>query len=56
ITALGRFDHTKGEHLILCELKLIIEFPHGHTIPIPSATVTHSNTPVAGGDSKVSVT
>ena len=56
ITALGRFDHTKGGHLILWELKLIIEFPHGYTILIPSATITHSNIPVSDGDVRVSIT
>lgn len=56
ITALGEFDHTRGGHLILWELKLIIEFPHGYTILIPSATITHSNTPVADGDVRVSIT
>ena len=56
ITALGNFNHTRGGHLILWELKLIIEFPHGWTILIPSATITHSNTPVAEGESRVLVT
>ncbi|KAF8177220.1 hypothetical protein BJ912DRAFT_857008, partial [Pholiota molesta] len=56
ITALGEFDHTVGGHLILWELKLIIEFPHGYTVLIPSATITHSNIPVADGDVRVSVT
>ncbi|THU97569.1 hypothetical protein K435DRAFT_580725, partial [Dendrothele bispora CBS 962.96] len=26
VTALGRFDHTKGGHLVLWDLKLVIEF------------------------------
>lgn len=56
ITALGRFDHTRGGHLILWELKLIIEFPHGYTILIPSVTITHSNIPVADSDVRVSIT
>lgn len=56
ITALGNFDHTNGGHLILWELKLIIEFPHGWTILIPSATITHSNTPVADGETRFSIT
>ncbi|KAH9478966.1 hypothetical protein JR316_0009429 [Psilocybe cubensis] len=47
ITALGDFDHTKGGHLILWELKLVIEFPAGCTILIPSALLTHSNVPVS---------
>lgn len=56
ITALGRFDHVKGGHLILWELKLIIEFPHGYTILIPSATITHSNSAVADGEIRMSIT
>ncbi|KAF9475047.1 hypothetical protein BDN70DRAFT_814709, partial [Pholiota conissans] len=56
ITALGNFDHTLGGHLILWELKLIMEFPHCYTIFIPSATITHSNIPVASGDVRVSIT
>ncbi|KAK0194914.1 hypothetical protein F5146DRAFT_1132340 [Armillaria mellea] len=49
ITALGRFDHRQGRHLILWELKLFIQFPHALTIFIPSATITHSNIPPAKG-------
>ncbi|KAK0439090.1 uncharacterized protein EV420DRAFT_1279737 [Desarmillaria tabescens] len=56
ITALGRFDHRRGAHLILWELKLFIQFPHGATVFIPSATITHSNTPPAEGDSRTSFT
>lgn len=56
ITALGKFDHRRGGHLILWELRLIIEFPHGHTILIPSATVTHFNTPVADAETRMSMT
>jgi hypothetical protein len=56
ITALGKFDHTVGGHLILWELKLIIQFPHGYTVLIPSTTITHSNIPVADGDVRVSIT
>ncbi|KAK0460476.1 uncharacterized protein EV420DRAFT_1670725 [Desarmillaria tabescens] len=47
ITALGHFDH---------QLKLFIQFPHGATIFIPSATFTHSNTAPADGDSHTSFT
>ncbi|KAK0186226.1 hypothetical protein F5146DRAFT_936945, partial [Armillaria mellea] len=54
ITALGRFDHRHGGHIILWELKLFIQFPHAATIFIPSATITHSNIPPAEGDSRIS--
>ncbi|KAH9483212.1 hypothetical protein JR316_0005316 [Psilocybe cubensis] len=47
ITALGTFDYTKGGHLVLWDLQLVIEFPAGCTILIPSALIAHSNIPVA---------
>ncbi|KAJ7057969.1 hypothetical protein C8F01DRAFT_991125, partial [Mycena amicta] len=56
IIALGRFDPTKGGHLILWDLKLIIEFPAGSTILIPSATLSHSNIPVQHGEERASFT
>ena len=46
IQALGKYDPAKGGHIILWELGLIIEFPPGSLILIPSACITHSNTPV----------
>ncbi|THV00353.1 hypothetical protein K435DRAFT_854823 [Dendrothele bispora CBS 962.96] len=56
ITALGNFDPTKGGHLVLWELKLVVEFPPCSTILIPSATITHSNIPIAEGDTRLSFT
>lgn len=46
ITALGSYDYTKGGHLILWHCHLVIEFPPGWTILIPSAIISHSNTRV----------
>lgn len=56
ITALGRFDHTLGGHLILWEAKLIVEFPSGSTCLIPSSCLTHSNTPIQPGERRASFT
>jgi hypothetical protein len=56
IQALGHFDPKLGGHLVLWELKLVIEFPPGSLVLIPSATITHSNVPVQAGDSRVSFT
>lgn len=56
ITALGRFDPDRGGHLILWDLGLIIRFPPGSTIAIPSALMTHSNTPVSDGEERLSIT
>lgn len=47
IFSFGKFDHTQGGHLVLRQLKLIIEFPPGSLIIIPSATLTHGNTPIS---------
>lgn len=46
IQALGEFDHKLGGHLVLDDLKLVLEFPAGSTILIPSATFDHANLPL----------
>ncbi|TFK18565.1 hypothetical protein FA15DRAFT_603109 [Coprinopsis marcescibilis] len=56
IQALGQFDHTKGGHLVVEELKLYIQFPAGALIHIPSATLTHGNTPVQEHEIRLSFT
>lgn len=56
ITALGNFDHKKGGHLVLEEYKLIVEFPAGYTVLIPSAIVTHSNKKIAEEERRFSFT
>ncbi|KAJ7894459.1 hypothetical protein B0H14DRAFT_2334379, partial [Mycena olivaceomarginata] len=56
IQALGNFDPTKGGHLVLSDLMLVIEFPPGALILIPSATLSHANVPVQAGDTRVPFT
>ncbi len=56
ITALGWFDPKCGGHLVLWDLKLIIDFPPGSTILIPSAILRHSNTAIAPGERRYSFT
>ncbi|KAI0039585.1 hypothetical protein FA95DRAFT_1585250 [Auriscalpium vulgare] len=56
VTALGNFDYKRGGHLILWDLKLIIEFPPGSTILFPSAVITHSNTAIQPGETRRSFT
>ncbi|KAJ7429664.1 hypothetical protein B0H11DRAFT_1944453 [Mycena galericulata] len=56
ITALGYFDPDYGGHLILWDLKLVIRFPPGSTILIPSAIVRHSNVPVRTHERRYSFT
>ncbi|RDB28894.1 hypothetical protein Hypma_015383 [Hypsizygus marmoreus] len=56
ITALGDFDPKHGGHLILWECHLVIEFPPGSTVLIPSAVVAHFNTPVRKNETRYSFT
>lgn len=55
ITALGNFDPDRGGHLILWDLGLVIRFPPGSTILIPSALLTHSNLPIQPGETRYSI-
>ncbi|KAG6848812.1 hypothetical protein H0H93_013822 [Arthromyces matolae] len=56
ITALGQFDPDVGGHLILWDLGLVIRFPPGSTILIPSAILKHSNIPIAEDEERFSFT
>ncbi|KIY47773.1 hypothetical protein FISHEDRAFT_44639, partial [Fistulina hepatica ATCC 64428] len=56
VTALGRFDYKKGGHLVLWDFGLIIEFPPGATVLIPSAIVEHSNTRISPSEVHYSLT
>ncbi|KAG6809119.1 hypothetical protein H0H92_001475, partial [Tricholoma furcatifolium] len=56
IQALGTYDPTKGGHLVLPGPRLVIEFPPGALILLPSATVTHMNIPIREGECRVSFT
>ncbi|KAE9382377.1 hypothetical protein BT96DRAFT_291081, partial [Gymnopus androsaceus JB14] len=55
ITALGNFDPDCGGHLVLWDLGLIIRFPPGSTILIPSALLTHSNIPISSNEIRYSI-
>lgn len=46
ITSIGTFDPDHGGHSMLKEARLIIRFPPGSTIGIPSAIIEHCNIPV----------
>ncbi|KAF8969055.1 hypothetical protein BDZ97DRAFT_1613158, partial [Flammula alnicola] len=50
ITALGDYDPVLGGHLVLWQLKLVIQFPLGSTILIPSASISHSNVAIRPGE------
>ncbi|KAL0568486.1 hypothetical protein V5O48_013497 [Marasmius crinis-equi] len=56
ITALGNYDYTQGGHLVLWDLKKVIEFPPGCTIFLPSAVLCHFNTPIADHETQYSFT
>ncbi|KAJ7840504.1 hypothetical protein B0H14DRAFT_3458046 [Mycena olivaceomarginata] len=56
VQSLGNFDPHLGEHLVHWDLKLVVEFPAGTLILLPSATIAHSNVPVQDGDERVSFT
>ncbi|KAK7457915.1 hypothetical protein VKT23_010262 [Stygiomarasmius scandens] len=56
VFSLGDFDYKKGGHLILWDLGLIVEFPPGCVILIPSAMIEHSNTALRMKDVRHSIT
>ncbi|KAI0676184.1 hypothetical protein C8Q78DRAFT_960830, partial [Trametes maxima] len=56
ITALGDFNPELGGHLILWDVGLIIEFPPGATMLIPSALLHHSNAAIRPGEKRYSLT
>jgi hypothetical protein len=55
IGALGCFVPDKGGHLVLWDYNLIVCFPPGYSTLIPSAVVTHSNTPIQDGEEHFSL-
>ncbi|KAJ7724609.1 hypothetical protein DFH07DRAFT_758924, partial [Mycena maculata] len=56
IVALGNFNPDKGGHLILWDLRLVIRFPPGSCILIPSAILRHSNVSIQQGENRFSFT
>ncbi|KAF7334844.1 hypothetical protein MSAN_02360700 [Mycena sanguinolenta] len=56
ITAPGWYDHRKGGHLIIWDLRLVIEFSPGATFAIPSAVLRHSNVSIQKGEKRFSIT
>ncbi|KAL0058016.1 hypothetical protein AAF712_015323 [Marasmius tenuissimus] len=56
VLSLGTFDYEKGGHLVLWDLGLVIEFPPGSMILLPSALIEHSNVSIAGDERHSSIT
>lgn len=52
----GTFDPTKSGHIVLRQLKLVIEFPPGSFILLPSAALFHGNTAICAGTERESIT
>ncbi|KIK52537.1 hypothetical protein GYMLUDRAFT_180009, partial [Collybiopsis luxurians FD-317 M1] len=55
VTSGGNYNWKLGGHLVLWDFKVILEFPPGATILLPSALLRHSNIPVGAGETHVSV-
>ncbi|KAJ7587020.1 hypothetical protein C8J56DRAFT_786964 [Mycena floridula] len=56
VTAVSNHNPQRGGHMVLYSLKLMVEFPSGSTIGLPSASVPHGNTPIQDGEERYSVT
>ncbi|KZP27108.1 hypothetical protein FIBSPDRAFT_909018 [Athelia psychrophila] len=56
IVAMGDYDFHKGGHLVLFDIKMVIAFPPGSHILIPSATMRHGNTPVQPHETRLGFT
>ncbi|KAK7030304.1 hypothetical protein VNI00_014226 [Paramarasmius palmivorus] len=54
--AVGGYDYKKGGHLILWDLRLVIEFPPGTTILLLSAVLRHSNVAIGETERRFSFT
>ncbi|KAI9429731.1 hypothetical protein H4582DRAFT_1826172, partial [Lactarius indigo] len=56
VVSMGDYNHKLGGHLVLHELKLIMEFPPGYVIFLPSASITHSNIGISDNEWRSSIT
>ncbi|KAL0570106.1 hypothetical protein V5O48_011856 [Marasmius crinis-equi] len=56
ITALGNYNWRKGGHLVLWDLRLVIEFPPSATIFVPSALICYFNTAIQPDEERYSFT
>ncbi|KAL0069947.1 hypothetical protein AAF712_002842 [Marasmius tenuissimus] len=52
----GNYNYEKGGHLILWDLKLVIQFPPGTIILLPSAMIEHSNVSIGKDERRSSIT
>ncbi|KAL0058331.1 hypothetical protein AAF712_014999 [Marasmius tenuissimus] len=56
VLSMGDFNYKKGGHIVLWDFGLVIEFPPGSMILLPSALVEHSNVSIAGHERRSSIT
>ncbi|KAJ7585508.1 hypothetical protein C8J56DRAFT_788541, partial [Mycena floridula] len=56
ITAVSNHNPHCSGHIVLYSFKILVEFPSGSSIAIPSASVPHGNTPIQPGEERYSVT
>ena len=56
VTALGNYNYKLGGHMVLWDLGLVIEFPPGSTIFLPSASLEHSNATIQKDERRYSFT
>jgi hypothetical protein len=53
---LGSFDHKKGGHVVLHEMKVVFEMMEGDLLLFQSACITHENIPIGEGEDRMSIT
>ncbi|KAJ6597140.1 hypothetical protein DFH09DRAFT_905024 [Mycena vulgaris] len=56
ITAGGDLDHTNGGQFYMELLNVVIDFPSGSSMPVPSGFIPHGNTPIQKGETRFSFT
>ncbi|KAJ7589280.1 hypothetical protein C8J56DRAFT_764079, partial [Mycena floridula] len=54
VISLGDCDPDNGGHIVLWDFQLVVRFPPGALVILPSALVEHSNTPVANDETRMS--
>ncbi|KAL0568783.1 hypothetical protein V5O48_013199 [Marasmius crinis-equi] len=56
IWSLGSFNPKRGGHLVLQDLGIVVRFPPGSLILVPSASCRHENAKIAEGETRYSFT
>ncbi|TFK60097.1 hypothetical protein BDN72DRAFT_779849, partial [Pluteus cervinus] len=55
LASLGNFDSTKGGHLVLFDLGLVVPFPPSTVALLPSGILRHGNTTIQDGEERYSI-